>query len=331
VWQDGVFQVYLKFESTYNLAPPQVFFQTIPFHPNIDIVTGKPSVDFLDEPGKWRHSYTIRHILIHLQHLLAYPFLDRAVNMDAVFLLKDQPLEYEKIIKQSILATKRIREILKSQKNDNYLSSLESQNDLIVNPMVASKISNSTDALTRFPLFKINNSANKRGTLTSKQGSSQNDDKYTVRDIAFDDYTQLWLGIATTKAMKDEENPYLNQNLLNNPNLLAQHISISLQDLEEQVYRQLSEHRNVMYGRFNFEANNKTSSRVGSAKRTIAPPKPRAVNYNSLSKHVKNFSPVGGVINSKKQENQVLKIQANVEDVGFEQEVDELVNWTKNI
>jgi ubiquitin-protein ligase len=321
IWQDGVFQVYIKFESTYNQTPPQVFFQTIPFHPNIDKMTGRPSLDFLDEPSKWRQSYTLKFILKQLQYLLAYPFLDRAVNMDAVFLLKDNPQEYEKVVKQSIIATKRIREILKAQKN---VSSKEIQNDLIINPNVDSKFSNATDTLTRFPLFKIKNED--AGVQLKREGSENSDSNYNlIKNISFDDYSKLWFGIATTKSMKDEQNSYLNENLLNNPNLLAQHISISLNELEEQVFRQLTEHRNVMYGRFSFENGNKTSLRTGSAKKVIAPPKNRAVNYNSLNQARSSD-------NSNPSLNQVLKIKTTVaDDENFEQEVDQLLNWTKNI
>ena len=88
MWENGVFQVYLKFSENYNTEPPLVFFQTIPYHPNIDMISGKPSVDFLDNKTKWRSDYTIHDILKYLQQLLAYPLLDLAVNMEAVFMLK---------------------------------------------------------------------------------------------------------------------------------------------------------------------------------------------------------------------------------------------------
>ena len=42
IWESGVFQVYLKFNEYYNDAPPLVSFQTIPFHPNIDVSSGRP-------------------------------------------------------------------------------------------------------------------------------------------------------------------------------------------------------------------------------------------------------------------------------------------------
>lgn len=88
MWENGVFQVYMKFSENYNTEPPLVFFQTIPYHPNIDMISGKPSIDFLDNKSKWKPDYTIHDILKYLQQLLAYPLLDLAVNMEAVFMLK---------------------------------------------------------------------------------------------------------------------------------------------------------------------------------------------------------------------------------------------------
>lgn len=89
-WENGLFQIYMKFNENYNFEPPSVYFQTIPYHPNIDMVTGRPSIDFLDDKYKWRQDYSIKHIVQTIQNLLAYPMLDRAVNMDAVFLLKGE-------------------------------------------------------------------------------------------------------------------------------------------------------------------------------------------------------------------------------------------------
>lgn len=114
IWSEGVFQVYMKFTETYNETPPQCFFQTIPYHPNIDCETGRPSLDFLEPNlGKWKpNEHSIKHILKSLQQLLANPLLDRAVNMDAVFMLKGNPVQYESVVRQSVLATQDIRKFL---------------------------------------------------------------------------------------------------------------------------------------------------------------------------------------------------------------------------
>ena len=327
IWEGGVFQIYMKFDENYNSTPPQVFFQTIPFHPNIDINTGKPSLDFLDESVRWRSQYTIKKTLRSLQNLLAYPFLDRAINMDAVFLLKDNPVEYESVVKQSILATKRIRHFLKqptATKKDSaaFVSSKEIESDLTVN--LSSKISCDSDNLTRFPLFKINNSNTDNKNQKSQDKAYADDESQykLVKNISYDDYSKLWFGIATTKSVKDEQNIYLNENLINNPNLLAQHISISLNDLEEQVYRQLTEHRNIMYGKFKFKGATKTSGRANSAKKGKPLPKSQAVNYNDLNNKSK-------IPNSSLDA--TAKVKATSDDEHFEEQVNDLINWTKNI
>ena len=62
----GVFRVYLKFNEHYNSQPPRVCFHTIPYHPNIDMITGQPYIDFLDDPNKWCTTIKITSILLHI-------------------------------------------------------------------------------------------------------------------------------------------------------------------------------------------------------------------------------------------------------------------------
>ena len=61
-WQNGIFQIFLKFTENYNFEAPSVFFQTIPYHPNIEMTTGRPSIDFLDNKHKWKSEYNIKYI-----------------------------------------------------------------------------------------------------------------------------------------------------------------------------------------------------------------------------------------------------------------------------
>ena len=123
IWSEGVFQVNLKFDDLYSDRPPiECHFYTIPFHPNIHPETGSPSLDFLDyKTAKWspKLGHSIRFVLKSMQQLLAYPLLDRAVNMEAVFMLKGNPTEYERITKQTVLATQDIRGFLQQYKKYN--------------------------------------------------------------------------------------------------------------------------------------------------------------------------------------------------------------------
>lgn len=156
----------------------------------------------------------------------------------------------------------------------------------------------------------------------------------------------MWKGIATTKASKDEENVYVTRNLLSNPHLLPQHVSISLRDLEDHINQQLSQHKCLMYGRFEFTTRPNQyvgGSRSGSGDDSVTggdssgakasgdqrrPSKNRPVNYNALNKN-----------SVKKSQHRLEQFEEEEEDGEaydngeemFEQEVDELINWTKTI
>ena len=71
LWEEGIFQVYMKFDENYNDIPPKIWFLTIPYHPNIDQVNGCPNLDFLDDLTKWRlvdqADRTIKNILYNVQ------------------------------------------------------------------------------------------------------------------------------------------------------------------------------------------------------------------------------------------------------------------------
>ena len=88
------------------------------------------------------------------------------------------------------------------------------------------------------------------------------EEKKTFKNISYEDYCVLWKEIATTKSDKADENTYLKNNLFEDPKILSQHISISIKDLEGQVYRQLNEHKNIMYGKFDFGNRKNDSSQA---------------------------------------------------------------------
>ncbi|XP_021016610.1 ubiquitin-conjugating enzyme E2 U [Mus caroli] len=95
-----VFYLTLEFSQEYNSAPPSVKFATIPFHPNVDPYTGKPSIDILDKPGKWNTNYTVLRILLDLQMLLSYPVLKNPVNLEAAQLLIRNASTYKMVIRE---------------------------------------------------------------------------------------------------------------------------------------------------------------------------------------------------------------------------------------
>ncbi|XP_058393018.1 ubiquitin-conjugating enzyme E2 U isoform X1 [Diceros bicornis minor] len=93
VWHGLPFQLTINFTSEYNFVPPVVKFRTIPFHPNVDLHTGRPCMDFLDNPDKWSTSYTLSSILLTLQVMLSNPVLENPVNLEAAqMLIKDESM-----------------------------------------------------------------------------------------------------------------------------------------------------------------------------------------------------------------------------------------------
>ncbi|CAF0725282.1 unnamed protein product [Brachionus calyciflorus] len=308
IWENGIFQIYMKFSENYNFIPPKVYFQTVPYHPNIDITTGKPSLDFLDDISKWNPNFTIKHILKSLQQLLAYPLLDRSVNMDAVFMLKGNPKQYATLAKQSVLSTQKIRNMLK---DIDFLRTNELDNESL------------NSVINNFQLFKLEKETTEisRGESSNKNDASKKNKQFS---ISFEEYSSLWKGIATTKSNKNDENIYLKDDLYKKPDLISQHFSISIHELEHQINKQLSEHKNLMYGRFNFEkkafANSNHQSATNKQQQQTKIP-----NYNQLNKNnIQELKPITESYVST-------QLVIDRDDDLFEQEVDELIEWTNKI
>nr|XP_020144205.1 ubiquitin-conjugating enzyme E2 U isoform X4 [Microcebus murinus] len=88
-----VFQLTMDFTTEYSYVPPVVKFKPIPFHPNVNPQTGRPCIDFLDNPSKWNERYTLSSILLALQVMLSNPVPENPVNFEAAqILMKDKSL-----------------------------------------------------------------------------------------------------------------------------------------------------------------------------------------------------------------------------------------------
>uniref|UniRef100_A0A670IYR7 Ubiquitin conjugating enzyme E2 U n=1 Tax=Podarcis muralis TaxID=64176 RepID=A0A670IYR7_PODMU len=99
LWEGAELQLSLRYTEEYNRVPPSVTFNTIPFHPNVDPKTGRPCLDFLDDPTKWDTKLTMTGILLCIQVLLSIPVLKNPVNLEAANLLKNNyPLYRKKVI-----------------------------------------------------------------------------------------------------------------------------------------------------------------------------------------------------------------------------------------
>ncbi|CAI5777004.1 Ubiquitin conjugating enzyme E2 U [Podarcis lilfordi] len=99
LWEGAELQLSLRYTEEYNRVPPSITFNTIPFHPNVDPKTGRPCLDFLDDPTKWDSKLTMTSILLCIQVLLSIPVLKNPVNLEAAHLLKNNyPLYRKKVI-----------------------------------------------------------------------------------------------------------------------------------------------------------------------------------------------------------------------------------------
>ena len=334
IWQDGVFQVYLKFNENYNNQPPSVNFQTIPYHPNIDKITGRPSLDYLDDIEKWRPHYTIKHILKSLQNLLAFPLLDRSVNMDAVFMLKGNPEQYENIVKQTVIATQKIQKALNlSNDNDTTKTFEDKINDINIvgsNQNLKQNLKNQA----KYPLFTLDKESRMENEKTFKIWDGSNLQKSTA-NVSFNNYADLWRSIATSKPSdkNSEKNVYSKPD---DSEVAVQHLNLSLKDLEDQVIVQLSEHKDLMYGKFEFVTKKYKSALEPANTKSLTEVNKKSLlsNYSvdNLLKETNYF-----ILDSKKEKSfspqSIMKPPSTeaINDELFEQEVDELLDWTNNI
>ncbi|XP_069088617.1 ubiquitin-conjugating enzyme E2 U [Pleurodeles waltl] len=108
IWEDAILQLSMKYTERYNEIPPTITFNTIPFHPNVSVSSGKPCVSFLDNPEEWNTRNTMSSILLTIQTMLSNPVLENAVNMEAATMLKDNPSQYRKIVSECVRTSREL-------------------------------------------------------------------------------------------------------------------------------------------------------------------------------------------------------------------------------
>ncbi|KAM5147837.1 ubiquitin-conjugating enzyme E2 U isoform 1-T2 [Mantella aurantiaca] len=108
LWEGAALQVSLSFTEEFNDVSPTVTFNTIPFHPNVDPKTGKPCVDFLDEPSDWNPRYTMTFILLAIQTLLSNPVMEDVVNLEAADVLFNRPEVYRDMVLNCVKISRQI-------------------------------------------------------------------------------------------------------------------------------------------------------------------------------------------------------------------------------
>ncbi|XP_068726851.1 ubiquitin-conjugating enzyme E2 U-like [Montipora capricornis] len=215
MWEGGIFKLYLQFGEQYNAEPPKIFFHTIPFHPNVDPITGQICADFLDGAHCWKEFYSISYMLLSVQMLLSNPVIDNAINPNAAQIFASSPSGFRQTVLDCVLASKRVEAGLKPHTADDI--------DLTRSPSKEQELPNiSVDETSKVP---------------------------RVGKVSFDDYHAMWSGLATTKPLANASNP-LGEILRADSNLQVTHFGLAHQELQEEIHKQLTEHNAVMYGKF---------------------------------------------------------------------------------
>lgn len=94
------YKLLLRFPLDYPFKPPQVKFETMCFHPNVDQF-GNICLDILQD--KWSSAYDCRTILLSIQSLLGEPNTESPLNTSAALLWKNQE-EYRKTVHKHYMA-----------------------------------------------------------------------------------------------------------------------------------------------------------------------------------------------------------------------------------
>ncbi|GAB2286795.1 Ubiquitin-conjugating enzyme E2 20 [Dionaea muscipula] len=94
------FKLSLRFPTDYPFKPPQVRFETMCFHPNVD-QCGNICLDILQE--KWSSAYDVRTILLSIQSLLGEPNNESPLNSYAAALWSNKE-DYRKMVQKQYFA-----------------------------------------------------------------------------------------------------------------------------------------------------------------------------------------------------------------------------------
>ncbi|KAI9203516.1 ubiquitin-conjugating enzyme/RWD-like protein [Polychytrium aggregatum] len=131
-WEGGIFQVELFFTEEYNEVPPDVYFTTVPFHPNVELLTGKPCLPYLSDESLWDPAMGIVSILMELQTMLANPGLVDPINLPAAQIFECSPHLYDQLVRDCVIASRRIDAGLDphTDSNDPYVETVETPSQI---------------------------------------------------------------------------------------------------------------------------------------------------------------------------------------------------------
>jgi len=218
-WSVGIFVVKILFGDGFNTDPPEIFFLTIPYHPNIHAESGKVCMKLLSE---WSQQCSMREVLVGLQTLLAVPDLNWIVNQDAAQEFTETPHIYSKNVTQCVKASLNIygqspvgdyRPVLQKESGSTIqsVSSVNIVNDHVDNKTHAKNV-------TKLSFEDYHNSWTKLATSQPRSSSS----KQPIIDL---------MRVTPSQPGNDKYERYENE-------------------IGVEIERQLKEHNSLMYGKF---------------------------------------------------------------------------------
>ncbi|CAF1439782.1 unnamed protein product [Adineta steineri] len=225
MWYGCMFRIFCLFYDTYNVQPPILQFDpiNIPYHPNVDPITGRIS---LSTSENWNPNFTLRTLFDELIGIFTIPNQKTIINTDANRILKCRTNDYQDIIDNSIEKSRQLIEIINEEK--------QSSNQI---PIISPKGKDVIRARLHTP---------ERGARRQQTNFKLN------QRISFEDYLSTWKGIATSKANLQEENLFLKQLNLQ-PKLQAQHLALNANELAQQLEDRAHQFERLKYGQLTKE------------------------------------------------------------------------------
>ncbi|KAM4722954.1 ubiquitin-conjugating enzyme E2 U [Rhinophrynus dorsalis] len=174
LWEGAVLQLSIIYTENYNSSPPSIMFHTIPFHPNVDPLSGKPCIDFLDNPKEWNPCFTMSKLLLTIQALLSNPVMENAVHLEAAELLNSKPSIYRDIVLNCVKTSRLI------------------ESDGAVGNVMGEVLMCEQERLMVPSVPGLGKPEKCRCITTEK-----------IKSVSFEEYHDNWMEIATSKATED--------------------------------------------------------------------------------------------------------------------------------